>query len=48
MSTRKKLPRAIVKLIGLKAMTWKELTDAVRSITLEELVEKVEEERDLA
>ena len=28
-------------------MTWKELTDAVRSISLEELMEKVEEERDL-
>ena len=48
MSTRKKLPKAVVKLIGLKAMTWKELTDAVQSITLEELVEKIEEERDLA
>ena len=47
-STRKKLPKPIVKLIGLKAMTWKELTDAVRSITLEELLEKLEEERDLA
>ena len=46
-STRKKLPKPIVKLIGLKAMTWKELTDAVRSITLEELLEKIEEERDL-
>ena len=46
-STRKKLPKPIVRLIGLKAMTWKELTDAVRSITLEELLEKVEEERDL-
>ena len=46
-STRKKLPKPIVKLIGLKAMTWKELADAVRSITLEELLEKVEEERDL-
>ena len=46
-STRKKLPKAIVKLIGLKAMTWKELTDAVRGITLEELMEKLEEERDL-
>ena len=46
-STRKKLPKSIIKLIGLKAMTWKELTDAVRSITLEELLEKVEEERDL-
>ena len=47
-STRKRLPKPIVRLIGLKAMTWKELADAVRSITLEELLEKVEEERDLA
>ena len=47
-STRKKLPKPIIKLIGLKAMTWKELADAVRSITLEELLEKVEEERDFA
>ena len=46
-STRKKLPKPIIKLIGLKSMTWKELTDAVRSITLEELMEKLEEERDL-
>jgi hypothetical protein len=46
-STRKKLPKPIVKLIGLKAMTWKQLADGVRSITLEELMEKVEEERDL-
>ena len=46
-STRKKLPKPVVKLIGLKAMTWKELTDAVRSITLEELMEKLEEEREL-
>jgi hypothetical protein len=46
-STRKKLPKALIKLIGLKPMTWKELADAVRSITLEELMEKVEEERDL-
>jgi hypothetical protein len=29
-------------------MTWKTLADAVRDITLEELMEKVEEERDLA
>ena len=28
-------------------MTWKELADAVRGITLEELMEKLEEERDL-
>ena len=47
-STRKRLPKPIIKLIGLKAMTWKELADAVRSITLEELLEKVEEERDFA
>ena len=46
-STRKKLLKPIVKLIGLKAMMWKELTDAVRGITLEELMEKLEEERDL-
>ena len=46
-STRKKLPKPVVRLIGLKAMSWKELADAVRSITLEELMEKVEEERDL-
>ena len=46
-STRKKLPKPIIRLIGLKAMTWKELADAVRSITLEELMEKIEEERDI-
>jgi hypothetical protein len=46
-STRKKLPKALTKLIGLKPMTWKEFADAVRSVTLEELMEKVEEERDL-
>ena len=46
-STRKKLPKPVVKIIGFKAMTWKELADAVRSITLEELMDKVEEERDL-
>ena len=46
-STWKKLPKPVVRLIGLKAMSWKELADAVRSITLEELMEKVEEERDL-
>jgi hypothetical protein len=46
-STRKKLPKPLLKLIGLKPITWKELADAVRSITLEELMEKVEEERDL-
>jgi hypothetical protein len=47
-STRRKLPKPIIKLIGLKPMTWKALADAVRDITLEELMEKVEEERDLA
>ena len=46
-STRKKLPKPIIKLIGLKPMTWKELADAVRDISLEEIMEKVEEERDL-
>ena len=46
-STRKKLPRPVIKLIGLKPMTWKQLSDAVRDITLEELMEKVEEERNL-
>ena len=47
-STRKKLPKPLIKLIGLKPMTWKQLADAVRSITLEEIMEKVEEERDLS
>ena len=46
-STRKKLPKPLTKLIGLKPMTWKELADAVRSVTLEEIMEKLEEERDL-
>jgi hypothetical protein len=46
-STRKKLPKPLLKLVGLKPMTWKELADAVRSVTLEELMEKVEEEREL-
>ena len=46
--TRKKLPKPITKLIRLKPTTWKGLADAVRDITLEELMEKVEEERDLA
>ena len=45
-STRKKLPKPITKLIGLKPMTWKVLADTVRDITLEELMEKVEEERE--
>ncbi|KAF8809736.1 hypothetical protein BYT27DRAFT_7283416 [Phlegmacium glaucopus] len=39
-STRKRLPKPLLKLIGLKPMTWKELADAVRAITLEELMEK--------
>ena len=46
--TWKKLPKLMTKLIRLKSMTWKGLVDAVRDITLEELMEKVEEERDLA
>ena len=47
-STRKKLPKPLLKLVGLKPMTWKELADAVRDVTLEELMEKMEEERELA
>ena len=39
-STRKRLPRPVIKLIGLKPMTWKQLADTVRDITLEELMEK--------
>jgi hypothetical protein len=46
-STQKKLPKPLLKLVGLKPMTWKELADAVRDITLEELMEKVDEEREL-
>ena len=46
-STQKKLPKPLLKLVGLKPMTWRELADAVRSVTLEELMEKVEEEREL-
>ena len=46
-STRKKLPKPLLKLVGRKPMTWKELADAVRDITLEELMEKMEEEREL-
>jgi hypothetical protein len=46
-STRKKLPKPLLKLVGLKSMTWKEFADAVRDITLEELMEKVEEDREL-
>ena len=45
-STRKKLPKPLLKLIGLKPMTWKQFADAVRDISLEELMEKIEEERD--
>jgi len=45
-STRKKLPKPLLKLVGLKPMTWKEFADAVRDITLEELMEKVEEEQE--
>lgn len=47
-STRKKLPKALLKLVGLKPMTWKQFADAVREISLEELMEKIEEERDAA
>ena len=46
-STWKKLPKPLLKLIGLKPMTWKELADTVRDITLEELMEKVDEDREL-
>ena len=45
-STRKKLPKPLLKLVGLKPMTWKDFTDAVRAISLKELMEKVKEERD--
>ena len=45
-STRRKLPKPLLKLVGLKAMTWKQFADAVREISLEELLEKIEEERD--
>ena len=47
-ATHKKLPKALLKLVGLKHMTWKQFTDAVREVTLEELMEKIEEERDTA
>lgn len=47
-STRKKLPKPLLRLVGLKPMTWKQFADAVREISLEELMEKIEEERDLA
>jgi hypothetical protein len=33
-STRKKLPKALLKLVGLKPMTWKQFADAVRAISL--------------
>jgi len=45
-STRKKLLKPLLKLISLKLMTWKGFADTVRAITLEELMEKVEDERD--
>jgi hypothetical protein len=45
-STRKKLPKPLLRLVGLKPMTWKQFTDAVREVSLEELMEKIEEERD--
>ena len=47
-ATCKKLPRALLKLVGLKPMTWKQFADAVREVTLEELMEKIEEEQDMA
>lgn len=47
-STRKKLPKPLLRLVGLKPMTWKQFADAVREISLEELMEKMEEERDTA
>ena len=46
-STRKKLPKALLKLVGLKPLTWKQFADTVRAISLEELMEKIEEERDI-
>lgn len=45
-STHKKLPKHLLKLVGLKPMTWKQFVDAEREISLEELMEKIEEERD--
>jgi hypothetical protein len=45
--TRRKLPKPLLKLVGLKPMTWKQFTNAVRAISLEELMEKIEEERDV-
>lgn len=47
-AARKNLPKAISRIVGWKATTWKELCDAVRAISLEELLEKIEDERDLA
>jgi hypothetical protein len=46
-STRKKLPKPLLKLVGLKSMTWTEFADAVRDITLEELMEKIDKDREL-
>ncbi|KAG5635845.1 hypothetical protein H0H81_009952 [Sphagnurus paluster] len=45
---RKALPKAIARIVGWKATTWKELCDAVRAILLEELMEQVEDEQDRA
>jgi hypothetical protein len=45
-STCKKLPKPLLKLVGLKPMMWKQFADAVREISLEELMEKIEEERE--
>ena len=44
-ATCKKLPKVLLKLVGLKPMTWKQFTDAIREVTLEELMEKIEEEQ---
>ena len=46
--TRKKLPKPLLRLVGLKLMTWKQFADTVREISLEELMEKMEEEWDTA
>ena len=46
-STRNKLPKPLLKLVSLKPMTWKELADTVRDITLEELMGKLDEDREL-
>jgi hypothetical protein len=45
-STCKKLPKALLKLVSRKPVTWKQFADEVREVSLEELMEKIEEERD--